>query len=155
MQSESINVLVALTQEYANMPTFGSEHSAGTDLYACINPDEPIEIEAGETVKVSVGIKTQIPEGYVGLIFARSGTATKRNLAPANKVGVIDSDYRGEWFVPLHNHSMIGSEKVYNGERIAQVIFMPVPKVEFIKAHAEDLSETKRGEGGFGSTGTN
>ena len=154
MQSESIKILVTLTQEYAHEPTFGSEFSAGADLYACVDPNEVIKIEPGTTAKLSVGIKTEIPNGYVGLVFARSGIATKQDLAPANKVGVIDSDYRGEWFVPLHNH---GSEirNVSNGERIAQVIFMPVPKVLFETVAFDKLSETERGEGGFGSTGTN
>ena len=154
MQSESIKVLVTLTEEYAHEPTFGSEFSAGADLYACINPNEIVEIEPGETVKLSVGIKTEIPTGYVGLIFARSGLATKQDLAPANKVGVIDSDYRGEWFVPLHNHGK-GVRTITNGERVAQVIIMPVPKVHFETVAFEKLTETERGEGGFGSTGTN
>lgn len=154
MQSESIKVLVTLTQDYAHEPTFGSDFAAGADLYACIGPEDTVVIRPGDTAKLSVGIKTEIPEGYVGLVFARSGLATKRDLAPANKVGVIDSDYRGEWFVPLHNH---GSEPqtVTNGERIAQVIFMPVPKVEFESVSLEILTETDRGEGGFGSTGSN
>ena len=152
MQSESIKILVTLTNENAHEPTFGSEFAAGADLYACIDPNTVIEIAPGETVKLSAGIKTEIPNGYVGLVFARSGLATKQDLAPANKVGVIDSDYRGEWFIPLHNH---GSEirTIANGERIAQVIFMKVPKIIFEKA--ETLTETDRGEGGFGSTGTN
>ena len=142
------------SNENAHEPTFGSEFAAGADLYACIDPNEIVEIEPGETVKLSVGIKTEIPDGYVGLIFARSGLATKQDLAPANKVGVIDSDYRGEWFVPLHNH---GNEvrTIANGERIAQVIFMPVPKVIFKTVTLDKLTETERGEGGFGSTGSN
>ena len=154
MQSESIKVLITPIQKYANIPTFGSEFSAGADLYACIEPNSVVSIAPGETAKLSVGIKTEIPTGYVGLVFARSGLATKQDLAPANKVGVIDSDYRGEWFVPLHNH---GTETrlISNGERIAQVIFMPVPKVEFEKVTFDNLSDTERGEGGFGSTGTN
>lgn len=154
MQSESINVLVTLTNENAHEPTFGSEFAAGADLYACIDPNTVVEIAPGQTAKLSVGIKTEIPDGYVGLIFARSGLATKQDLAPANKVGVIDSDYRGEWFVPLHNH---GDEvrTIANGERIAQVIFMPVPKVIFKTVTLDKLTETERGEGGFGSTGSN
>jgi dUTP pyrophosphatase len=154
MQSESINVLVALTNENAHEPTFGSEFAAGADLYACIDPDTVVEIAPGQTIKLSVGIKTEVPDGYVGLVFARSGLSTKEDLAPANKVGVIDSDYRGEWFVPLHNH---GSEirTIANGERIAQVIFIPVPKVVFETVTLDQLTETERGEGGFGSTGTN
>ncbi len=152
MQSKLIDVLMTLTQDYAHEPTFGSEFAAGADLYACIDPNEVVEIKPGKTVKLSVGIKTEIPEGYVGLVFARSGLATKQDLAPANKVGVIDSDYRGEWFVALHNHGD-NIQTVANGERIAQVIFMPVPKVRFKKT--DTLTDTERGEGGFGSTGSN
>ena len=154
MQSKSIDVLVSLTQEYAHEPTFGSKYAAGADLYACIDPSTVLEIAPGQTAKISAGIKTEIPEGYVGFVFARSGLATKRDLAPANKVGVIDSDYRGEWFVALHNHGN-DIQTVANGERIAQVIFMPVPKVYFKKVTLEELTDTERGEGGFGSTGTN
>ena len=151
MASKIVKVSISKTQEYANIPTFGSEYAAGADLYACIDPNAVVNIEPGETIKVSAGIKTEIPKGYVGLVFARSGLATKEDLAPANKVGVIDSDYRGEWFVALHNH---GSKErtVNNGDRIAQVIFMPVPNVEFNEVETEELSETERGEGGFGST---
>jgi len=153
MQSESINVLITLLQDYAQAPTFGSKYAAGADLYACVDPNEPVKIAPGKTKKISVGIKTEIPEGYVGFIFARSGLATKEDLAPANKVGVIDSDYRGEWFVALHNH---GDQvrTISNGERIAQVVFMSVPRVVFETVAFEKLSETERGEGGFGSTGT-
>ena len=151
MQSESIKVLFTLTQDYAKEPKFGSEKAAGADLHACIDPSSSVDIGPDETVKISVGIKTQIPDGYVGLVFARSGIATKQDLAPANKVGVIDSDYRGEWFVALHNHGR-DIQRIFNGERIAQVIFVPIPSVEFIES---ELDETKRGEGGFGSTGIN
>lgn len=153
MQSESIKVLITLTSENAHEPTFGSEFAAGADLYACIDPNTVVSITPGQTAKVSVGIKTEIPEGYVGLIFARSGLSTKSDLAPANKVGVIDSDYRGEWFVPLHNHGNMIRE-VSNGERIAQVVFLPVPAINFELVSEEDLLKTNRGEGGFGSTGT-
>lgn len=154
MQSESIKVLITLTSENAHEPTFGSEFAAGADLYACIDPNTVVSITPGQTAKVSVGIKTEIPEGYVGLIFARSGLATKQDLAPANKVGVIDSDYRGEWFVPLHNHGD-NVRIISNGERIAQVIFIPVPKVSLEIVSSDKLTETERGEGGFGSTGIN
>ena len=154
MQSESIKVLITLTSENAHEPTFGSEFAAGADLYACIDPNTVVSITPGQTAKVSVGIKTEIPEGYVGLIFARSGLATKQDLAPANKVGVIDSDYRGEWFVPLHNHGD-NVRLISNGERIAQVIFIPVPKVSLEVVSSDKLTETERGEGGFGSTGIN
>ena len=134
--------------ENAVIPTYGSEFSAGADLYALA--DEPIVIEAHKTVLVHTGVAMEIPTGYVGLVFARSGLATKRALAPANKVGVIDSDYRGEIMVALHNH---GDEPktVENGERIAQLVLIPYLTAEFDEV--DELSDTVRGEGGFGSTG--
>ena len=134
--------------ENAVIPTYGSEFSAGADLYALA--DEPIVIEAHKTVLVHTGVAMEIPTGYVGLVFARSGLATKRALAPANKVGVIDSDYRGEIMVALHNH---GDElkTVENGERIAQLVLIPYLTAEFDEV--DELSDTVRGEGGFGSTG--
>lgn len=150
MQSESINIPFTLTDNYSTAPTFGSISAAGADLYASIPTDVDVIINPGETKMISAGIKTEIPEGYVGLIFARSGLATKQGLAPANKVGVIDSDYRGEWFVPLHNHSN-ETKSISSGERIAQVIIMPVPKFQF--EQVQELNSTERGEGGFGSTG--
>ena len=132
----------------AQLPTYGSEFSAGADLYALA--DEPITIAPHETVLVHTGVAMEIPTGYVGLVFARSGLATKRALAPANKVGVIDSDYRGEIMVALHNH---GSEPktVENGERIAQIVLVPYISADFNEV--DELSDTVRGEGGFGSTG--
>ena len=132
----------------AVIPTYGSEFSAGADLYALA--DEPIVIAPRETVLVHTGVAMEIPSGYVGLVFARSGLATKRALAPANKVGVIDSDYRGEIMVALHNH---GSEPktVENGERIAQIVLVPYISADFNEV--DELSDTVRGEGGFGSTG--
>ena len=134
--------------ENAVIPTYGSEFSAGADLYALT--DEPIVIAPRETVLVHTGVAMEIPTGYVGLVFARSGLATKRALAPANKVGVIDSDYRGEIMVALHNH---GSEPktVENGERIAQIVLVPYISADFNEV--DELSDTVRGEGGFGSTG--
>ena len=134
--------------EKATVPTYGSEFSAGADLYALA--DEPITIAPHETVLVHTGVAMEIPAGYVGLVFARSGLATKRALAPANKVGVIDSDYRGEIMVALHNH---GSEEktIENGERIAQLVLVPYLTAEFDEV--DELSDTVRGEGGFGSTG--
>lgn len=150
MQSESINVPFTLTDNYSTAPTFGSASAAGADLYASLPTDVNVIINPGETKMISAGIKTEIPEGYVGLIFARSGLATKQGLAPANKVGVIDSDYRGEWFVALHNHSN-EAKSISSGERIAQVIIMPVPKFQF--EQVQELNSTERGEGGFGSTG--
>ena len=134
--------------EKATIPTYGSEFSAGADLYALA--DEPITIAPHETVLVHTGVAMEIPTGYVGLVFARSGLATKRALAPANKVGVIDSDYRGEIMVALHNH---GSEAktIENGERIAQLVLVPYLTADFDEV--DELSDTVRGEGGFGSTG--
>ena len=131
------------------MPTYGSEYSAGADLYALT--DEEISILPGETKLIHTGLSMEIPEGYAGLIYARSGLASKRGLAPANKVGVVDADYRGEIMVALHNHSNT-EQKIAHGERIAQLVVTP-----FLKAvieESEALSDTVRGSGGFGSTGT-
>ncbi|MBO4950700.1 MAG: dUTP diphosphatase [Clostridia bacterium] len=133
----------------AVMPTYGSEYSAGADLYAVT--DEDIIIDSGKTVLIHTYLSMEIPEGYGGFVFARSGLASKKGLAPANKVGVIDADYRGEIMVALHNHSS-ESQTVSNGERIAQLVIMPFLAAEFIEC--DKLSETVRGEGGFGSTGT-
>ena len=133
----------------AMLPTYGSEYSAGADLYACM--EETVTIQPGETVLIKTGLAMAIPEGYAGLIYARSGLATKKGLAPANKVGVVDADYRGEVMVPLHNHSRVAVE-VEHGERIAQMVIPPFLTAEYMLA--EELDETERGEGGFGSTGT-
>ena len=143
------NVKIKKLNENAVIPTYGSEFSAGADLYALA--DEPIVIEPHATVLVHTGVAMEIPTGYVGLVFARSGLATKRALAPANKVGVIDSDYRGEIMVALHNH---GTEErvVSHGERIAQIVFTPYMAAEFVET--DELGDTVRGAGGFGSTGT-
>jgi dUTP pyrophosphatase len=130
-------------------PSYGSEYSAGADLYAVVD-GEGIEIRPGETKLIHTGIAVEIPEGFVGLIYARSGLACKRDLAPANKVGVIDSDYRGEIMVALHNHGDT-VQTVLSGERIAQMVITPFVKTEYVEA--EELSDTVRGEGGFGSTG--
>ena len=133
----------------AILPTYGSAGAAGADLYALPEGD-PITIAPGETAFIHTGLAMAIPEGYVGLNFARSGLASKRGLAPANKVGVIDSDYRGECMVALHNHT--DSEvTVEGGERIAQLVIVPFLKAEY--ELAEELSDTQRGAGGFGSTG--
>lgn len=134
--------------ENAIIPTYGSEFSAGADLYACI--DENIKIEPGMTVLVKTGLSMEIPVGYAGLIYARSGLATKKGLAPANKVGVIDSDYRGEIMVALHNHSK-ETQVIEPKERIAQLVITPFLKGVF--EEVESLEETVRGTGGFGSTG--
>ena len=134
--------------ENAVLPTYGSEFSAGADLYALC--DEEIVIAPGETKFVRTGLALEIPEGYAGLIYARSGLACKRGLAPANKVGVVDSDYRGEVMVALHNHSAV-AQRIAPKERIAQLVVTPFLKASFVQA--EELSDTVRGEGGFGSTG--
>ncbi len=141
-------VKVKKLKETAKLPVYGTEFSAGADLCACL--DGPITLQPGETKLISIGISMEIPEGYAGLVFARSGLASKRNLAPANKVGVIDSDYRGEFFVPLHNHGAV-PQTLEPGERIAQMILTPYLTAKFMEA--EELSDTQRGEGGFGSTG--
>ena len=124
--------------------------AAGFDLYACLN--EEITIYPHMTALVKTGIAMEIPEGYAGLIYARSGLASKGNLAPANKVGVIDADYRGEIMIALHHHGVM-PKTIQPGERIAQMVVTPFLKVEFTEV--EELSDTTRGVGGFGSTGTN
>ena len=137
-----------LTPE-AVIPTIGSKAAAGADLYSAEKED--VVIMPGETKFIGTGLAAEIPEGYAGLVYARSGLASKRGLAPANKVGVIDSDYRGEIMVALHNHST-EKQEVDDGERIAQLVITPFLRAEF--EEAESLSETERGSGGFGSTGT-
>ncbi|MBQ7412211.1 MAG: dUTP diphosphatase [Clostridia bacterium] len=134
--------------ENAIIPTYGSPFSAGADLYACI--DEDITIKAGETAFIGTGLAMELESGYVALVYARSGLACKKGLAPANKVGVIDSDYRGEIKVALHNHSS-EERTVSVGERIAQMVVTPYIKCDF--EEAQELDSTERGEGGFGSTG--
>lgn len=134
----------------AKMPTYGSPFSAGADLYAVA--DGNITIAPGETKLIHTYLSMEIPEGYGGFIFARSGLASKKGLAPANKVGVIDADYRGEIMVALHNHSDFVQE-IGDGERIAQLVILPFLAAEFIECN--ELSDTVRGKGGFGSTGTN
>ena len=142
-------IAVKKLDERAVLPTYGSEYAAGADLYALTN-GETVHIAAGETKMIHTGLAVEIPEGYAGLIYARSGIATKRGLAPANKVGVIDSDYRGEVMVSLHNHSN-EEQEIADGERIAQLVIAPFLSAEFCET--EELSDTVRGEGGFGSTG--
>ena len=143
-----MKVRIKKTDERAITPTYGTEYSAGADLYALL--DSSIEINPHETVFVRTGISLEIPEGYCGLVFARSSMGAKRGLAPANKVGVIDADYRGEIMVTLHNHSR-EIQTVNPGERIAQIAIVPFLKAEFCEA--DELSDTTRGESGFGSTG--
>lgn len=132
----------------ARIPTQGSARAAGCDLYACL--DAPVTVAPGETVLIGTGLAIAVPEGCFAAIFARSGLATKRGLRPANCVGVIDSDYRGEYRVPLHNDSA-APQTVAPGDRIAQLIVLPCFSLEFELREA--LDETERGAGGFGSTG--
>lgn len=143
-----MRVNIKKVRDNAVIPTRGSEYAAGYDMYACTNGD--LDIDAWKTVKINTGVAVEIPEGYFGAIFARSGLATKQGLRPANCVGVIDADYRGEVIVALHNDS--GEEKIIqNGERVAQIVIMPYLPVEFTEV--QELSTTVRGDGGFGSTG--
>ena len=132
----------------AKLPTYGTDLSAGADLSACL--EEAVTIMPGQTVLLSLGFAAAVPQGYAGLVFARSGLASKRGLAPANKVGVIDSDYRGEICVGLYNSSDVPFT-VHRGDRIAQLMFAPVYTAAFTEV--DSLDETERGEGGFGSTG--
>ncbi len=143
-----MNVKVKKLYPNASLPRYGTEFSAGADLFACL--DEPVTLQPNETKMISLGIAAELPVGYAGLIFARSGLASKRDLAPANKVGVVDCDYRGEWFVPMHNHGL-KPQTIEPGERIAQMILTPYLTAQFTEA--ENLSDTVRGNGGFGSTG--
>jgi len=133
----------------AVLPAYASAGAAGADLHALAEAGE-ITVEAGQTVLLHTGVAVAIPEGYVGLVYARSGMATKRGLAPANKVGVIDSDYRGEIMVALHNHGTV-PQTVAAGDRIAQLVIAPVVTAAF--EEVDDLDDTDRGAGGFGSTG--
>lgn len=132
----------------ATLPKYGTPYSAGADLYAC--EGRAIEIAPHESVFIHTGVAIELPEGTVGLVYARSGLACKRGIAPSNKVGVIDSDYRGEIIVSLHNHSDI-SVTISDKERIAQLVVTPYIVVDF--AETDELSESVRGAGGFGSTG--
>ena len=143
-----MNIKVKKLKPDAAVPTMGSKFAAGADLYSAEDAD--VVIEPGETKFIGTGLAMEIPEGYVGLVYARSGLACKRGLAPANKVGVVDSDYRGEIKVALHNHGK-EAQTVEKGERIAQMVIAPYLSVNY--EEADELSETERGEGGFGSTG--
>ena len=143
-------VKVKKLDERAVLPVYGSEAAAGADLYAVTDGD--VTFLPGETKMIHTGLALEVPEGYAGLIYARSGLATKRGLAPANKVGVVDSDYRGEVMVALHNHS--GEARTVNsGDRIAQLVITPYITAVF--EEKKELSPTARGAGGFGSTGKN
>ena len=144
-----MQVNVKILDKNAIIPTYGSEYAAGADLYACI-PEE-LTVNPHETVLIPTGIALELPVGYAGLIYARSGLATKKGLAPANKVGVIDCDYRGEVKVSLHNHSET-LQTVSVGERVAQLVITPYVTAEF--EAVDELTSTVRGAGGFGSTGS-
>ena len=141
-------IRVKKLHEKAILPTYGSEEAAGADLYACL--DEDITVNPGETAWIPTGLAMEIPKGCAGLVYARSGLACKKGLAPANKVGVIDSDYRGPVTVVLHNHGN-QPQTIAHGERIAQMVITPVltPAYE----SCDCLDDTGRGQGGFGSTG--
>lgn len=141
-------ISVKKVRENAILPTYGSPEAAGADLYACL--DAPVTIEAGKTVFIPTGLAMEVPKGCAGLIYARSSLGAKRGLAPANKVGVIDSDYRGEISVALHNHGYQPQE-INPGDRIAQLLITPVLTPPY--QEADELSDTHRGTGGFGSTG--
>jgi dUTP pyrophosphatase len=142
------NIKVKKLNKFAKLPTRGSKYAAGYDLYAAIN--ERIGIRPHETVKVGTGLSFELPEGTFVAIFARSGIATKRGLRPANCVGICDSDYRGEYIVALHNDTE-ESQFIEPSERIAQMILLPYIEMEFNEV--DELSDTERGEDGFGSTG--
>lgn len=142
------NVKIKKLNPAATIPTYGTEFAAGADLYACT--DESITINPGETQFIHTGLAMEIPEGLVGLIYARSGMACKKGVAPANKVGVIDSDYRGEIIVALYNHSETPLV-INNGERVAQMVYAPYYHAQFTEV--SELEDSVRGEGGFGSTG--
>ena len=143
-----VNINIKKLNSNATIPTYGTEFSAGADLYACLAQD--VVIGPGESAWIPTGIAMEIPKGYAGLAYARSGLACKQDLAPANKLGVIDSDYRGEFMIALHNH---GAEvrTVSQGDRSAQLVISPVYTPGF--REVEELSDTERGAGGFGSTG--
>ena len=141
-------IRVKKLNEKAILPTYGSAEAAGADIYACLDAD--VTIAPGETVFVPTGLAMEVPKGCAGLIYARSSLGSKRGLAPANKVGVIDSDYRGQVMVVLHNHGKM-TQTISYGERIAQLIITPVFTPGFLEA--EELDDTQRGTGGFGSTG--
>ena len=144
-----MNVKIKKLSPDAKLPEYGSQYAAGADLFACIEGD--VAIAPHETVMIPTGLAMELPVGYAGFIYARSGLASKKGLAPANKVGVVDCDYRGEVKVAMHNHGGV-AQTISCGERIAQIVVAPYVTAQF--EEAEELSSTIRGEGGFGSTGT-
>ena len=141
-------IRVKKLKENAIMPTYGSAEAAGADLYACLST--AVTIQPGESAFIPTGLAMELPRGYAGLIYARSGLACKRGLAPANKVGVVDSDYRGEFMIVLHNHGA-EPQTIEHGERIAQLVITPVFTPGFVEI--SELTQTQRAGGGFGSTG--
>lgn len=151
VKGANMNIKIKKLNEHARIPSRGSEYAAGYDLYACID-NYSVVIEPHQTVKIDTGLAIEIPDGYFGAIFARSGLATKQGLRPANCVGVCDSDYRGNYIVALHNDSE-EVEIIRDGDRIAQLVVMPYLPVEF--EEVDELSYTDRGDSGFGSTGVN
>ena len=142
------NVSIKLLREGAKLPARGSAFAAGYDLYACL--ENSVVIEPHTTVKIGTGLALAVPEGYFGAVFARSGMAAKQGLRPANCVGVCDSDYRGEYIVALHNDTDT-RRTVENGDRIAQLVILPFMAADFVQT--DELDDTSRGSGGFGSTG--
>jgi len=145
-----MNIRIKKLNQNATIPTKGSDKAAGYDLYACMNHNGGIVVKPHTTLKINTGLAMAIPDGYFGAIFARSGTAVKKGLRPANCVGVVDSDYRGEVIVALHNDTD-KNQTFLNGDRIAQLVIMEHFPAEFIET--DELDDTDRGEGGFGSTG--
>ena len=147
-----MNIKVKKLNDKAKLPTRGSDQAAGYDLYSCFPDDwgERLVIQPNETVKINTGLSMELPEGYFGAIFARSGLAIKQGLRLQNSVALIDSDYRGEYIVALHNDSDF-EQRIYDGDRIAQLVLLPYQQMEF--KEVEELSDTDRGSGGFGSTG--
>ena len=141
-------IKVKKLRQGAHLPTYGTEFSAGADLYACL--EEPVTIGPGETKKIPTGLAMEIPVGCAGLIYARSSLGTKKGLAPANKVGVVDSDYRGEFMIFLPNHG-VEPQTIVHGDRVAQLLVTPVYTPGFVETDV--LSDTVRGAGGFGSNG--
>ena len=144
-----MEVKVKKLNSAAVLPRRGSAQAAGYDLFACL-PEGEVVLQPGETRRIPLGLAMALPEGYFGAVFARSGLATRQGLRPANCVGVVDSDYRGENMVPLHNDSS-EPQTIRHGDRVAQMVVLPYLAVDFTEV--EELDETERGEGGFGSTG--
>ena len=144
-----MRIKVKKLRDGAKLPVLGSKTAAGADLHACLDYDL-VSIACHQTVKIPTGIAVEIPDGYFGAIFARSGLATKEGLRPANCVGVIDSDYRGEVIVAIHN-DLDTNRMIENGDRIAQLVILPCQNVSYVQA--DELSDTERGDGGFGSSG--